>query len=75
MKEPQMKNSKSCAPPIPTREEFHSQWGGEIMQADFDTAKPNPLRLKYLHTAYLLNEKHKKGKENAGSVYSCETSY
>lgn len=46
---------------IPTREEFHKEYAGDITLADFDTNKPNTLRLKQLMKTDKFNNKIKKG--------------
>ncbi|MBO5484372.1 MAG: hypothetical protein J5979_04085 [Lachnospiraceae bacterium] len=46
-------------PRIPTREEFHREWSGEITLADFSTEHPNPYRLNQQMTAYKFNQYYK----------------
>lgn len=46
---------------IPTREEFHKEYAGDITLADFDTNKPNTTRLKRLIKIDRFNIKIKKG--------------
>lgn len=45
---------------IPTREEFHRQWAGELSLADFNTSYPNPYRLNSQMSAFRFNERMKK---------------
>lgn len=44
---------------IPTREEFHKEWSGEITIDDFSTDHPNPNRLKEQMNAFRFNRKNK----------------
>lgn len=44
---------------IPTREEFHKEYAGEITLADFSTEHPNPYRINKLASAQIFNLRNK----------------
>lgn len=45
--------------PIPSREQFHREYAGEITLADFDTDHPNKSRLNRLAHAFRVNADHR----------------
>lgn len=46
---------QSYGKPLPSREDFHREYGGEITIRDFSTQYPNPLRLPKQFSAQRFN--------------------
>lgn len=44
---------------IPSREEYHQEYAGEITASDFNTHFPNRLRIPALSSACRFNECHR----------------